>query len=73
MDISVPVSGGTIKLSKIYTENDRVDCYDATHTFDLAIFPSYQVPVTNNQDFNVYNVMLGSTLQDLKIKFYRFR
>lgn len=72
VDISVPVSGGTIKLSKIYTENDRVDCYDATHTFDLAIFPSYQVPVTNNQDFNVYNVMLGSTLQDLKIKFYRF-
>ncbi len=69
--LTIPVEGGTITLRKTYTEEDRIDCYDATHSFNMAVFPSYRLSeMLDGQDSNVYNIMLGTTIENLKLNFY---
>ena len=62
----------TICLHKTYStaegSEDKVDCYDGASTFDMAIFPYYRLePKTDN---NVYNLMVGSTIDDIELHFY---
>lgn len=76
VEIRVPVTGGVVPMRKVYKENDRVKCYDASHTFDLAIFPSYKIALYsdlqgNAVDDNVYNIMLGTTVDDIRLRFYQ--
>ena len=70
VEINVPVSGGEIKLKRVYKEEDKVDCYNETHTFDLAVFPSYKFPI-GDVNSNVYNIMLGTTVPSLNLDFYK--
>lgn len=62
----------TICLYKTYSTADgseeKVDCYDGAATFDMALFPFYRLsPNTAN---NVYNVMVGYTVDDVEMHFY---
>ena len=62
----------TICLHKTYStaegSEDKVDCYDGASTFDMAIFPYYRLEP--NTDNNVYNLILGSTIDGIELHFY---
>lgn len=67
--LELPLKNGkSISLEKIYnTEENKVDCYDSSKTFDFAVFPFYRLePDTKD---NVYHIMLGSTIAT-DMKFY---
>lgn len=73
VELNIPVSGGTtISLKKVYEEDDQLLFDDGTKEIDLAIFPSYRIPLDpNGKDNNVYNVMFGSLRVDAQTKFYK--
>lgn len=73
----------TICLYKTYNtaegSEEKVDCYDGAATFDMALFPYYrlvryvdnegvQVEIASNN--NVYNLMVGSTIDNIELNFY---
>lgn len=65
------VNKHTISFVKTYDTSDggsyKLNCYDAAKTFDLAVFPFYRLePAT---DHNVYNVMVGSTVDSVSLDF----
>lgn len=69
------VNGHSICLHKTYDTSDgsgeKIDCYDGSKTFDFAVFPFYRLePDTSH---NVYNVMLGKTIDDVSMKFFEPR
>lgn len=67
--LTIPlVNDNSITLYKDYTENDKVDCYDGATSLDFAVFPFYRLQP--DLASNVYNVMLGYTLPDVKLSFY---
>lgn len=67
--LTIPlVNDNSITLYKDYTENDKVDCYDGATSLDFAVFPFYRLQPDIAS--NVYNVMLGYTLPDVKLSFY---
>ena len=67
--LTIPlVNGNSITLYKDYSENDKVDCYDGAKSLDFAVFPFYRLQP--DLASNVYNVMLGYTLPDVKLSFY---
>ena len=67
--LTIPlVNDNSITLYKDYTENDKVDCYDGAMSLDFAVFPFYRLQP--DLASNVYNVMLGYTLPDVKLSFY---
>lgn len=70
VEVNVPISGGNITLKKVYKKEDKVDCYAETYTFNLAVFPSYKLPV-DNVDNNMYNIILGTTVSSLNLDFYK--
>ena len=62
----------SICLTKTYDTADdsiaKVNCYDASNTFDFAIFPFYRLePDTSH---NVYNIMTGASVDGVSMKFY---
>lgn len=66
------VNGHSICLHKTYNTSEgseeKVDCYDGARTFDFAVFPFYRlIPDTSN---NVYNIMLGKTIDGVSMKFF---
>lgn len=66
------VNGHSICLHKTYDTSEcseeKLDCYDGARTFDFAIFPFYRLePDTSH---NVYNVMLGKTIDGVTMKFF---
>lgn len=66
------VNGHSICLHKTYDTSEgseeKLDCYDGARTFDFAVFPFYRLePDTSH---NVYNVMLGKTIEGVTMKFY---
>lgn len=66
------VNGHSICLHKTYDTSEgseeKLDCYDGASTFDFAVFPFYRLePDTSH---NVYNVMLGKTIDGVTMKFY---
>lgn len=58
-----------ICLHKTYNVSDgsdeKLDCYDGASTFDFAVSPFYRL-----DRGNVYNVMVGSTVSDISLKFF---
>lgn len=67
-----PKGHNTICLHKSYStvegSDEKVDCYDGASTFDMALFPFYRLePNTAN---NVYNMIIGSTVDDVDLHFY---
>lgn len=75
VSLNIPlVNGHTLQLRKNYDVSlahgrpDVVDCFSGKNTFDLAVFPFYQLQ--NDQD-NVYNVLLGATKPDVSLKFFK--
>lgn len=69
------VNGHTISLQRTYNteagSNEKLDCYDVSKTFDFAIFPFYRLEP--DTDRNVYNVMLGKTVNEIGMKFFEPR
>lgn len=66
------VNGHSICLHKTYNTSEgseeKLDCYDGARTFDFAVFPFYRLePDTSH---NVYNVMLGKTIDGVTMKFF---
>lgn len=66
------VNGHSICLHKTYDTSEcseeKLDCYDGARTFDFAVFPFYRLePDTSH---NVYNVMLGKTIDGVTMKFF---
>lgn len=66
------VNGHSICLHKTYDTSEgseeKLDCYDGARTFDFAVFPFYRLePDTLH---NVYNVMLGKTIDGVTMKFF---
>lgn len=66
------VNGHSICLHKTYDTSEgseeKLDCYDGARTFDFAVFPFYRLkPDTTH---NVYNVMLGKTVDGVGMKFF---
>ena len=66
------INGHKICLYKQYDTSEesevKVDCYDGASTFDFAVFPFYRLePDTSH---NIYNVMVGSTMDGVSVKFF---
>ena len=74
--LTLPLANGhSICLHKKYDtsdgSNEKVNCYDASNTFDFAIFPFYRLePDTHH---NVYNIMIGASVRNVSMKFYEPR
>lgn len=66
------VNGHTLNLTKTYDTSDdskeKVNCYDSSNTFNFAVFPFYRLQPDTQR--NVYNVMVGRTLDDVSLEFY---
>lgn len=66
------VNGRSICLYKTYDISEKsvekLDCYDGANTFDFAVFPFYRLEpdITHN----VYNVMVGTTIDGVSLKFF---
>ena len=73
------VNGHTITLHKTYDTSyesrDKLDCYDGANTFDFSVFPFYRLEpdMVNNVSHNVYNVMIGATVDDVSMTFHEPR
>lgn len=73
VSLTLPLANGhSICLYKKYNTSDesdeKVNCYDASNTFDFAVFPFYRLePDTGN---NVYNIMIGTSMDNVSMKFY---
>ena len=65
------VNGHKISFVKTYDTSDhsseKLNCYDAAKTFDLAVFPFYRLEPNTSR--NVYNVMVGSTVDSVSLDF----
>lgn len=79
VDLEIPLQGGhSLKLHKSYQTSEgsieRINCYDGSSTFDLAVFPFYRLESnTAGKDCsadNVYNVMVGSTVSEIAVQCY---
>lgn len=73
VSLNLPLQGGIITLTKVYKKDAIIDCWDASDSFDLAIFPFYRLISTNNPNGvkNIYNIMLGYTSVEKQLNFYR--
>ena len=72
VDLTLPlVNGNSIIFHKVYDvadgSGDKINCYDSDNTFDLSVFPFYRLQPDTSQ--NCYQVMVGSTVDDLSLKF----
>lgn len=72
VDLTLPlVNGNSIKFHKVYNVADdseeKMNCYDSDNTFDLSVFPFYRLQPDTSQ--NCYQVMVGSTVEELSLKF----
>ncbi len=73
VELLLPLANGhEICLHKTYDISDecddRLECFDGSHTFDFAMFPFYRLePDTTH---NVYNVMIGATVDSVSMTFY---
>lgn len=47
---------------------DKMNCYDSDSTFDIAVFPFYELIPDNGH--NVYNVMVGSTVDSIETSYW---
>ncbi|MCD8290612.1 MAG: hypothetical protein LUC91_03815, partial [Prevotella sp.] len=73
IELNLPlVNGNRISLVKTYdtsdTSGEKLNCYDGNNTFDFAVFPFYRLEPDSGH--NVYNVMVGRTLQQVDMSFY---
>ena len=73
VELKLPLINGHVitfhKQYKTRDANDKVDCYDSSNTFGLAMFPFYRLHPDTSK--NVYNAMLGYTVQgDVTLEFY---
>lgn len=72
-DLYLPlINGHTICLHKKYDTSmdskEKLNCYDGSNTFNFAVFPFYRLePDTSH---NVYNIMIGNTVNDVTVNFY---
>lgn len=66
------VNGNKIEFFKCYNvaegSIEKVDCYDGSSTFDMAFFPFYRLIPDNGN--NVYNVMVGATVDKVVLSFF---
>ena len=69
VDLRIPlVNKKQISLHRVYEGENIIDCYDASNSFDFAVFPFYRLE--SDLTKNVYNVMFGSSIDNIGITFY---
>lgn len=78
------LSDKTIEFKKVYKTGgnnpDKFDAVDQSNTFDFAMFPCYRLYIedsntksdnlTETSSYNVYNLMLGTTIRNASFRFY---